>query len=279
MNYFSYLFSFNRFRLIQKLHPHGTLVLLYHSISDRKKDPLHLSVSPKNFNSQLEHLNKRYRLISPLEYATSLSKRVIIPQSILITFDDGYADNLTQALPILKKHNIPALFFVTSDFIQHNHHFWWEKHNQLPTHQYNKAKFSHQSSRLKPSLPYQPLTKLQLKRLSSSPLVTLGGHTHTHPQLSLLTPLQQSKQIKKNYHFLSSYSRQPLQFFAYPYGHLTDYNHHSITAVSQLYDYAFTTMPFVSNFHYSPFELPRLPVPNISGPKLVQRLKRAFPWH
>jgi len=89
----------------------GAPVLLYHSIS--KKDS-RLAVSPENFNKQMHYLRKMgYNTISPRDlFNESRNGR-----DILITFDDGFKDNLTNALSILQKYNFKATVFITTKYI------------------------------------------------------------------------------------------------------------------------------------------------------------------
>lgn len=53
------------------------------------------------------------------------------PRSCLITFDDGWKDNYTYAYPVLKRHHIPALIFLTTDFIGTSRAFWHEQLGDL----------------------------------------------------------------------------------------------------------------------------------------------------
>jgi peptidoglycan/xylan/chitin deacetylase (PgdA/CDA1 family) len=50
---------------------------------------------------------------------------------VVVTFDDGYADNLHHAKPLLERYGIPATVFVTSDYIGQEHEFWGDKLERL----------------------------------------------------------------------------------------------------------------------------------------------------
>jgi peptidoglycan/xylan/chitin deacetylase (PgdA/CDA1 family) len=52
--------------------------------------------------------------------------RPLPPDGVLVTFDDGYLDNFENALPILKRHRIPALFFIATRYVTERRPFWWE---------------------------------------------------------------------------------------------------------------------------------------------------------
>lgn len=109
-----------------------TKVLLYHRITNLASDPLELSVTPEIFHEQLTVLKKKYAIISADEFADSLLKRKKIKgQTILITFDDGYADNLLEAVPVLESLKIPALFFITTSQLNTDKLLWWDELEQL----------------------------------------------------------------------------------------------------------------------------------------------------
>lgn len=94
-------------------------ILMYHYIrdyQDRTDDPLgiQLSVSPKTLDKQLSVLKDAgYETISLEDFANGKYE----PKSFIITFDDGYDDHYTSALPILEKYNNTATFFIVSGFL------------------------------------------------------------------------------------------------------------------------------------------------------------------
>ena len=102
------------------------IVLVYHRIADLKKDVQLLSVAPQKFEEQTIYLKSRFNIITLQELVRDLKNKKIKKKSLVITFDDGYADNLFNAKPILEKHNIPATFFITTDTLNSNREFWWD---------------------------------------------------------------------------------------------------------------------------------------------------------
>ena len=92
-------------------------ILTYHSISNEIEPDE--TVTPEEFERQLQYIKENYKVISleeAIEYLqTDLGK---VSGSIVITFDDGYSDNYYNAYPLLKKHNFPATIFLISDFIR-----------------------------------------------------------------------------------------------------------------------------------------------------------------
>ena len=102
------------------------IVLAYHRIADLKKDARLLTVTPQKFEEQIIYLKDRFNIIGLQELVRDLENKKIKKKSLVITFDDGYEDNLFNAKPILEKYNIPATFFITADALDCNREFWWD---------------------------------------------------------------------------------------------------------------------------------------------------------
>lgn len=97
------------------------LVLMYHRVNDEAGQKLTgLTVSTENFEKQLLYLKKHFQILKLEEDWTPLKKT-----GVVITFDDGYADNFLNALPLLEKHQIPAAIFITTLNINSKNEFWW----------------------------------------------------------------------------------------------------------------------------------------------------------
>jgi peptidoglycan/xylan/chitin deacetylase (PgdA/CDA1 family) len=108
------------------------VILLYHRILPCPfPNPLGTLVSVENFQKQLLFLKKNYRIIS-LSQALNNSENAKSGIKIVITFDDGYADNFQYAFPILKDLNISACFFLATDYIGKGTPIWdWKLHLML----------------------------------------------------------------------------------------------------------------------------------------------------
>lgn len=102
------------------------LILLYHRVANLDTDPQLLSITSEHFSEHLEFLSGHYNVISLSELHHALENGQIPDKSVIITFDDGYADNLLNAKPLLEKYNIPATFFVTSGSVGSKKEFWWD---------------------------------------------------------------------------------------------------------------------------------------------------------
>ena len=93
------------------------LILIYHRVH-ATQDPLFpRDVTAAVFDWQME-LISRHLMPLPLDEAVERCMRNELPPlAVAVTFDDGYADNCTVALPILKKHGVPATFFITTGYL------------------------------------------------------------------------------------------------------------------------------------------------------------------
>ncbi len=84
------------------------LILLYHRVTDVDSDPWSLCVTPDHFAEHLEVLRKYTHPMRLQQLAQGLYRRQRAGRPVAITFDDGYADNLQNAKPLLERYDIPA---------------------------------------------------------------------------------------------------------------------------------------------------------------------------
>jgi peptidoglycan/xylan/chitin deacetylase (PgdA/CDA1 family) len=183
----------------QKKYSHDSLpILYYHCVSDNIFGIDELFVSPSNFEKQMDYLSKsNYTVITfdEIKYISSIEKPIII------TFDDGYENNYTEAYPILKKYNFKASIFIT--------------YNSIGKKNY--------------------LNKDQIKKMCD--LINFQGHTNTHPDLRTLNKEQLIYEIIESQNNIKSLTGQKVNIFAYPIGY---YNDEVLKITKENYDYAVT---------------------------------------
>ena len=100
---------------------------MYHRVAELSSDPWELAVSPNHF---AEHLDVLRRIGNPLSLGRAmamLEDRDLPGATFVVTFDDGYADNLQKAQPILERYDVPATIFVTTGFIGNDREPWWDE--------------------------------------------------------------------------------------------------------------------------------------------------------
>jgi len=107
-------------------HHNSMPVLCYHSVSrDADYCPPTIAVPPKLFDRQIAYLSRHYRVIRIEEVVQCLAGGTPFPaRAAAITFDDGYADNRNAALPLLRKHGVSAMFYVTAGPVIERRRFW-----------------------------------------------------------------------------------------------------------------------------------------------------------
>ena len=107
------------------------LVLLYHRVGEPSADPQLLSVSPARFAEHLEIMREHAAVVPLQGLKQRLAARNSGRRAIIITFDDGYADNLLTAAPILAQSALPATVFVAAGTVERKTEFWWDELERL----------------------------------------------------------------------------------------------------------------------------------------------------
>jgi peptidoglycan/xylan/chitin deacetylase (PgdA/CDA1 family)/glycosyltransferase involved in cell wall biosynthesis len=156
---------------------------------------------------------------------------------VMITVDDGYQDNLTRMLPLLKKYNFKATVYVVTG------------------ESYNKWDADVSEN---PDIQVKLLTDDEIVQLDRSGHVDIGGHTLTHPRLDRLTPDEQKYEIEANKAHLEKILQKPLLSFAYPYG---DFDASAKeNAIQAGYQFAVATDSGPLAMHEDPFQIRRIAV-------------------
>ncbi|MBX6312420.1 MAG: polysaccharide deacetylase family protein [Isosphaeraceae bacterium] len=108
------------------------LILLYHRVAELPSDPFGLAVTPRHFGEHLEVIRRHYQPLALPQLAKLLRRGGSLPpRSVVITFDDGYADNLHHAEPLLERWDCPATVFVTTGYLGQGREFWWDELDRL----------------------------------------------------------------------------------------------------------------------------------------------------
>jgi peptidoglycan/xylan/chitin deacetylase (PgdA/CDA1 family) len=118
---------FKPWRATLNLMGSPAVILLYHRVLELSPDPQQMAVQPDYFREHMAWLKKRYHPVTAEEFASHLKRKKKFPKgTVLVTFDDGYADNVHQALPILEAEGIQALFFIATAFLDTRRELWWD---------------------------------------------------------------------------------------------------------------------------------------------------------
>lgn len=201
------------------------LVLNYHQVAN---NPNSLAVQISDFDTQMKFLAESGCItITPDELYAGLNGEIELPpKPVLITFDDGYTDNYTNAFPILKRYNLRATIFVIPAFTSvYPNYMTWE----------------------------------QLKEMEANG-ITIESHTLTHPKLEELPDDEIRNELLNSKNLLEENLGHPVEFLAYPTG---TYNLH-IAGIAQDIGYkgAFTIKYGVVDKGSNFFALERVPIFN-----------------
>jgi peptidoglycan/xylan/chitin deacetylase (PgdA/CDA1 family) len=107
------------------------VILTYHRVAQPASDPWQLCVSPEHFAEQMEVIARCGLPVALPQMQRNLKRFSVGRKEIAITFDDGYADNLHNAAPILVRYGMPAIFFVVSGALDSRKEFWWDELERL----------------------------------------------------------------------------------------------------------------------------------------------------
>ena len=217
--YFIYFFVAklkNRFlNRINKVTRKTVPVLLYHRVDKVLNDPIKLVVSPETFEEHIKYINKVYEPISLSELVNRIKNKSLKGNEACVTFDDGYRDNLINALPILEKYNTPATIFITTSEIGKRASFAWD----MKYKEDDRAIF---------------LSLEEIKILANNKLKEIGAHTHNHVRLSDFSKDKQLSEIETSKKILEDIINKKILHFAYPFGGRYDFDDNSKFLIKEL---------------------------------------------
>ncbi|MEO1497902.1 MAG: polysaccharide deacetylase family protein [Planctomycetota bacterium] len=168
--------------------------LFYHRVAD--DHPNGWTIGRDAFRRQLDWLSERFEVVSLVEARRRLVTEDSRRPSVVITFDDGYADNMDFALPLLVERGLPATYFVTTENIA----------QQRP--------FPHD---IAAGVPLKPNTVADLRRIADSG-VEVAAHTLTHPDLGAVDDERLEREIRDSFRQVAEWIGKPVRSFAFPFG-------------------------------------------------------------
>ncbi|WP_109488153.1 glycosyltransferase [Occallatibacter savannae] len=228
----------------------GVPVLMYHHIGPR--NPLtyyELTIEPQHFERQISYLaHKGYRTINISQLSNWLIHGIPLPKkSVMLTFDDAYADTFAFAFPILERHGFCAVSFVVSS-LTGGMDVWNESGNNR--------------SVLK-------LASVDQIRTWVSRGIDIGVHTRTHADLVQLDVAGQLSEIVGAKEALCKIIGKSPESFAYPFGH---YDAGSVEIVKENFELAFSVIPGLNHLETHPHLLRRIMVDPRNSPQQIGRM-------
>ncbi len=230
----------------------GLRILMYHRV-DRLPAYDQLTVSPERFEEQIAYLAQHCRVISLAQAVTELTTHRATRPGVVVTFDDGYRDNLLHALPVLRRYAVPATIFVTTGFC-----------DQTLSHPRYGTK--------KPGLH---LSWDEVRALAREPGISIGSHTVTHPFLSRVDLSAATSEIASSREIIARQLGAPVDFFCYPGGDVTRREMQIVAAAG--YRAAVTVAPGVNRCGADLYALRRTEVTDRDGAReLALKLAGAY---
>ncbi|MCJ8012976.1 polysaccharide deacetylase family protein [Paenibacillus sp. KQZ6P-2] len=158
-------------------------VLAYHSVSTKATNEY--VVTPEQFRKQMSTLHDLgYTSINMQQFDALMKGKIKnTGKFVLITFDDGYADNYKQAFPIMQQYGFTATMFVITNWVGSDSYATWSELSEL-----QKAGWD------------------------------IMSHTRTHPDLSLMSSKDQTDEIAGSKQAIESHMHEKVNAMAYPYG-------------------------------------------------------------
>jgi len=106
-------------------------ILTYHRFADPSGSELFddgvVDASEEEFDLQLGYLKRYFNIVGLEELCQWSAGKKLPANPLAITFDDGYLDCYTRALPILQRHGVRAIFFVPTSFMSERRTYWWDR--------------------------------------------------------------------------------------------------------------------------------------------------------
>jgi peptidoglycan/xylan/chitin deacetylase (PgdA/CDA1 family) len=176
-------------------------ILMYHMVQAHKPGAKFnkLRVTPELFEKQLAWLRA-----GGWHFATMtelIGSRALPEKTVVLTFDDGYADNLLNADPVLDRYGAKATLYLVEDRFDRD----WS----------TSKKAHHDSGEL---MQEPKLSDEQLRSMLASGRWELGGHTRTHANLAKLDATQRREEIAGARQSLEEHFGVEISSFAYPFG-------------------------------------------------------------
>lgn len=236
------------------------IILIYHRVLDAPDFMYPQQIDVDKFNWQMALLASRFNVLPLPDALAQLKSGCLPPRAVCITFDDGYADNYDNALPILKRYGLSATFFIVSGMLDQDR-MWSDDiveairyypeplldlsalglGRYMVATPFEKAHAATQLVELVKYLPFSErsahcraiagltadlprqlmLTTEQLKSLSEQGM-EIGGHSVNHPILKNLAITDWQHEILACKIRLEEILGKPVRYFAYPNGKLND---------------------------------------------------------
>jgi len=173
-------------------------VLFYHRVADKVPNPW--TMPTKTFAAQVRWLRERFEIVDLGEAQRRIAARRNERPTVCITFDDGYAENMEFAVPLLIREQVPFTYFVST------------------SHVFGNRPFPHDVAA---GMPLVPNSVSHLRELAAAG-IEIGAHNRNHVHLGALSHDQLVDEIVGSKHDLEQALEREVRYFAVPYGQRAD---------------------------------------------------------
>jgi peptidoglycan/xylan/chitin deacetylase (PgdA/CDA1 family) len=223
-------------------------VLMFHGVIPERYPDIPRAIQPWTTVAELRFtlawLQARFAFLTPVAFFAGKGP------GVLLTFDDGLANNYRYALPVLEAFDAPAIFFVATQHVK-NPADW------LPSYQGYAQQYWGRVEDVPREIGaafWDGMSVEQVAACAQHPLITIGGHTDTHPHLTGCSDDELHHELTMARMWLQSACGRAVDLFAYPYG---DYDRRVMEAVRTAgYRAAFVDQPV--RVGVPEFEIPRV---------------------
>ena len=120
------------FALLRWMHRTQVPILCYHSVLPQPAPPMiamsGLHIDARKFRRHMEFVARHYKVVPLSDVIQAMHSDAPLPEgSLVLTFDDGYANNLHVAAPILEQLGLPATIFIATDYVGTERLYWWDE--------------------------------------------------------------------------------------------------------------------------------------------------------
>lgn len=249
-------------------------ILIFHRVLAQRDPVLDWDLDAGAFEQTVQWLKAWFNVLPLDEAVTRLRERSLPARAAAITFDDGYADNFLVALPILKRHDLPATFFVATGYLDGGR-MWNDtiiealrhcaksrldlSNEGLGVHELNSAEdvrkaisgilndvkyrdperrkqaVEHVAAVAGCRLPSDLMMTSEQVRAMRREGMSIGAHTVTHPILARIDADPVRSEVLESKQFLESLLQERVGLFAYPNGKPTvDYRARDVATMRGL---------------------------------------------
>lgn len=231
------------------------IFLSYHSVAT--EGPEFLTVTPELFERQLSVFSEQGLISGDLGSLDAIAAGDSIPNSVFLTFDDGFLDNYETVLPILRERGMRAFIFVLPPLVDGGAPLLWPE----------VAEDSERFPRTMRSVTWQMLEEMKEEAFE------VGSHTLTHPHLPDLRGEALHEELWESRNRI----RERLgscDTLAYPFGHWSRAVEEAAAACG--YRYAFSLPTTHGQWDAAALSIPRINIDyRDSGPRLISKTS---PW-